>query len=338
MKCLKGLCGLTALLLASTCPKPPEAIAAKPAPQTTSEEVHARAISSSGETTVSSGPGFLGTATATFQTEEPQSACALICPTSRDWLLSGRTSQVSLVQKLSISLNGKPIRVPALAYVGMYEPSWAMIRKKGSSFVLTVALADEGAGYFAKKIYFDETGVKSIESSSSDCGISDRTTFLFTTSKVMEPPEGLPPARGKVAWRSLYILGKIALSVHTTRGNALVIIDQLPFEHECVDGCPDARTTLGSSSDEQLFRQEIDFLVGDKLVYGPSIRNLVASSAAAFLGTSKDGFVLWIKAQHGATEDFEEILFNSKTLTEVKRWLPSQHLIEDTRVYPPGCE
>jgi hypothetical protein len=296
-------------------------------------------ILSTGVTTVASGPGPSGGATVTFQTEELDADCALSCPSSRDWFIARGMRKVSLVEKLSISVNGKPILVPALTYTGMYDPSWATVRQTGTSFDLTVALADQGAGNVSVHVYFDAKAVRVLEHSSSDCGITDRTKFLYgyANGTATASPEGLPPV-GSKAWQSLYIVGKIVLPLHTTRGTALAIVNQVPFGRACAEKCPDTGTAPGGPG-QQAFVQDIDLLVSDKLVWSSdSLRGIVTDPVGAFLGLDKQGFVLWIKAGNGATRDFEQIRFNSKTVNEIMRWQSSQDLIEDTRVLPPGCE
>lgn len=311
-------------------------LTARPAPQKASGQVQATTISA-GITTVSSGPGPLGIATATIQTEALEGVCGLTCPTSRDSFMWMGTRQGSLVKNLSITVDGKPVDVPAAAFIGMYDPSWAMVQKQGSSFILTVALAAGGAGYFADRIYFNAREVERTEGESSDCGIANRTEFLYTRSEGVKSAEGPPSAVINHAWQHLR-LGKTALRFHTSQGNVFAIIDQQWFGQECAQMCPNTKTALGGSSGEQIFLQGIDFLVGDKLVYGPSVGNLVAKSATAFLGTDNGEFSLWIKAGHGTGEEFEEIRFNSKSVTETKWWQPSQHVVGDKRIYPPGCE
>lgn len=328
------------------------ALARKRAQQRTTGEGHATVVSPSGITTVSSGRGPLGRATVRIQTEELKGSCARACPSSRFWIV-GRgevppAEEASIVQELTISVDGRNVNVPSLAYLGMYEVTWATVEQQGQSFVLSVAGAD-GAERYTTRIYFNANGVERMTDEYGGCGtkaIGDRTEFSYRQSRAKEIPVNPPSGGHEQVWRRVGAPGKTTLTIHTARGDSTARIVVATLGTGCVGRCPDASAVPDGHSGGPIFVQNILLTVGSKRVYGlnSGIRNMDAlwgvatGPISASLGVSGGEFVLWIKAGYDRTVSVREFRFNSESIAEIKEWQISKGMVADTHFYPSECE
>jgi hypothetical protein len=328
------------------------ALARKRAQQRTTGEGHAMVVSPSGITTVSSGRGPLGRALVTIQTEELKDSCARACPSSRFWIV-GRgevppAEEASIVQELTISVDRRNVNVPSLAYLGMYEVTWATVEQQGHSFVLTVAGAD-GAERYTTRIYFSANGVERMTDEYGGCGIKaigDRTEFSYRQRRPKKIPVNPSSGGREQVWRRVDAPGKATLRIHTARGDSTARIVVAKLGTGCAGRCPDAGAVPDRHSSGPIFVQDIVLTVGNKRVYGlnSGIRNMDAlwgvtgGPISASLGGGKGEFVLWIRAGYGRTASLREIRFNSDSIVEIKEWQISKGMVADTHFYPSECE
>jgi hypothetical protein len=84
-------------------------------------------------------------------------ACSFSCP-AESALKELNAKQLSVVQALKISIDGKPVIAPHSVYDHLFEPHEATLLPSEKGFVLRIDGMDASNSYFVR-IYFDRHGV-----------------------------------------------------------------------------------------------------------------------------------------------------------------------------------
>jgi hypothetical protein len=87
----------------------------------------------------------------TIQTVAVEGSCRKVCPTT-GFLTERGAEQASVVQTLSVSIDGEKIGVPSFVYSGLFDIQWASLSYKNGIFDLAI---QEGTHDYMVHIYFD---------------------------------------------------------------------------------------------------------------------------------------------------------------------------------------
>lgn len=277
-------------------------------------------IAHSGETVIST-HGTGGSAVVTIKTEEMEGACGESCPSSRFWTTQhypGHMTSGSFVQSMTISVNGRSLIVPNLVYWGMYEVNRAKVSPSGSGFLLNVYGSDAAFAYRAR-IYFDETGVRSM-SDTGECGLEERVQFVRSAEN-RSKGVGRPPAKSGVRV-PLKKPGQTKVELRTAAGRVSASIQIMPFEAGCAVACPDTSELSKTHPHTPAFLEKITFFFNGKPTssesWGEQIRGGDLQYGIAvdprWVSLRKEGsqFLLRISGGEEATANFKEFRFDSK--------------------------
>jgi len=106
----------------------------------------ASSIAASGDTVVTANfPN--AKVVASIRTARLDGSCASECPASRTWTTWG-AKRVTVVKKLSLSVNGHPVPVPLSVYAALFQPGDASLADGHGHFTLRIRGGDGSEAYF----------------------------------------------------------------------------------------------------------------------------------------------------------------------------------------------
>ncbi len=274
------------------------------------------------EITVVSATGAGGKAVVTLHTVEIAGECKTLCPSSQLWADQNRdVGKVSVLQDVTVSVDGRVLDVPPAAYSGMYEAGVARLEPKGEGFLVTLD-GGEGALTWETQLSFDAHGIQQREDFYS--GALDRQIQFVRAVPTgqgeapTESPLGNSRARLNVGGS-----GRTDLDLPTAKGKVRVSVRLVRFEPSCQDICPNTRPWTEKNKDIPLFSEQIRFSIHGKsipAIFGGNpfevgrleLSGIAVDPQRASLRADGGGFVLRISGGVGATANFVELWFDSR--------------------------
>jgi hypothetical protein len=272
--------------------------------------------------TVVSATGTGGKAVVTLHTAEIAGECKTLCPSSQLWADQNRdVEKVSVLQDMTVSIDGRVLDVPPAAYSGMYEAGVARLEPKEEGFLVTLD-GGEGALTWETRLSFDAQGMQRREDFYS--GALDRQIQFVravSTGKGEAPTQS--PLRNGRARLNVDGSGRTNLHLSTAKGKVRVSVRLVRFEPSCQDICPDTRPWTEKNKDIPLFSRHISFSINGKSIPAIFGGNPFEVGRLEFGGIAVDprwaslradggGFVLRISGGAGATANFVEFWFDSR--------------------------
>lgn len=328
-------------------------VCAQLAPQTRQskqqvQDLLGTSIRSSGTVTISA-RGDGGNAVVTVSTTKLVGECTATCPSCRAIREFGEspTSVCPVVERIAISVDGRSLVVPGLAYSGMYQPDYARVSPEGSGFQLRILGSDAASGY-TTRIYFDETGVQHMVDT-YECGTGDETHFLRFAESGLE--RAIASSAGGAVRASLKTPGETKISLRTKAHGVSASIRVKPFPDKCAADCPDTSNLLKKHAHGSIFMESIKLFFDGKPtppessnLSGEGIRNAtplygtVVDPRRVSLRVEGRRFVLRVEGGEGATANFKEFLFDSQGIQQVAISESPDAPLAVTDFYPAECE